>query len=236
MKNNYRTLFLAELKSHKDENKAKHSMGFFKTDKGQYGYGDKFWGLIVPLQRQIAKKFYAQLTLKDIGVLLKNPVHEVRLSTLIALIEKYKRAEDKEKSAIVNLYLSNADRINNWDLVDLSAPNISGEFWFENSTKTMFEFAKSGHLWRERIAVVSNLYFIKRGRFEEILKLCERFLDHKHDLIHKATGWMLREVGKKNKRVLRDFLDKNAKRMPRTMLRYSIERLSDSEKNKYMEK
>ena len=231
-----KTQFLNKLKSHQNPSKAQHLMRFFKTAKGQYGYGDKFWGLTVPLQRQIANKFYPALTLSDIKTLLKNPIHEVRLSTLIALIEKYKRADEKEKSAIVNLYLSNADRINNWDLVDLSAPKIAGDFWFTHSTKTMFDFANSDHLWKQRIAIVSTFYFIKQGRFTETLKLCAQFLDHKHDLIHKAAGWMLREVGKKNKQVLCDFLDKYAKRMPRTMLRYSIEKFSDTEKKKYMEK
>ncbi|MDR0485825.1 MAG: DNA alkylation repair protein, partial [Elusimicrobiota bacterium] len=149
-------------------------------------------------------------------------------------IDKYREGGENQKKEIVSLYCRNTAFINNWYLVDLSAPNIAGDFWFKNGTKTMFEFSKSGQLWKERISIVSNLYFIRRGHFQEILKLCSYFLGHKHDLIHKASGWMLRETGKKDIAVLRGFLDKYCKEMPRTMLRYSIEKLSEKERRKYM--
>jgi 3-methyladenine DNA glycosylase AlkD len=227
-------LFLGEIRSHKNEDLAKHLSRFFKTGKGQYGYGDKFWGLPVALQRSIVKKHFESLSLEDVAQLISNPVHEVRLSCLLVLIEKLKKASEKEKGKIVSLYLSNADNINNWDLVDLSAPTIAGEFWFNGSTKTMFEFAASNHLWKERIAIVANFYFIKRKRFTEILKLARQFLTHEHDLIHKATGWMLREVGKQDGQVLRDFLDKYYKRMPRVMLRYAIEKFGEKDRKGYL--
>jgi 3-methyladenine DNA glycosylase AlkD len=175
------------------------------------------------------------LTFADISTLLKSPIHEVRLSSLLVLIEKFNRSQKEEKESIANFYLSNTDNINNWDLVDLTAPKIAGEFWFNTSTKTMFEFANSGNLWKERIAIVSTYYFIKHNEFAQIIKLSQHFLKHKHDLIHKATGWMLREAGKQDKKVLYAFLDKYHKQMPRTMLRYSIEKLSEKERKKYMQ-
>ncbi|MDR3243378.1 MAG: DNA alkylation repair protein [Elusimicrobiota bacterium] len=225
---------LKELKQVGSPALAKHLMRFFKTGKGEYGEGDLFLGLTVPTQRAIIKKYVADLNLKDIKELLHNKAHEVRLSALMVLVEKYKQGGKKDKEQIAKLYFANTKYINNWDLVDLTAPAISGDFWFNNSKKLMFDFAKSGYLWKERIAVVSTYYFIKRGHFDEILKLAEHFLNHKHDLMHKAAGWMLREVGKMDIEVLRGFLDKHYSVMPRTMLRYSIEKMSETERKKYM--
>ncbi|MDR3049523.1 MAG: DNA alkylation repair protein [Elusimicrobiota bacterium] len=227
---------LKELKGKQNSALAKHLSGFFKTDKGEYGEGDLFWGLTVPMQRIIAKKYSAEAVLSDISALLKNKVHEVRLTALLILVDKYSKADTIAKEKIAKFYFANTKYINNWDLVDLTAPSIAGDFWFNNSKKFMLDFAKSGELWKERISVVATYYFIKRGEFTEILKLAKHFLTHKHDLMHKAAGWMLREVGKKDLFVLRDFLDKYHKIMPRTMLRYSIEKMSDAERKKYMKK
>jgi 3-methyladenine DNA glycosylase AlkD len=227
---------LKELKGKSNLALAKHLMGFFKTGKGEYGEGDIFWGLTVPSQRLIIKKYIPILDLNDIKELLHNKIHEVRLSALMVLVEKYEQGGKKDREQAANLYFANTKYINNWDLVDLTAPAIAGDFWFNNSKKLMFEFAKSGYLWKERIALVSTLHFIRQNRFEEILKLAKFFLPHKLDLIHKASGWMLREVGKKDIEVLRGFLDKHYAMMPRTMLRYSIEKMSKQERKKYMRK
>ncbi|MCL2390785.1 MAG: DNA alkylation repair protein [Endomicrobia bacterium] len=225
---------LKELKSLGDKEFAIHHAKFFQTHKGGYGEGDLFWGLRVPQQRAVAKKYYKDITLKEAKELLQHKIHEARLTALAVLSEKYKKADDKEKKAVVKTYLANTEYINNWDLVDLSAPYIAGAFWFDNPSDDMLELAKSKNLWRERISMVSTLYFIKRGRLKETFELAEMFLSHKHDLMHKAAGWMLREAGKKDISALRAFLDKNHKKMPRTMLRYAIEKFPDRERKKYM--
>jgi len=227
---------LKELKSLGDKKIALHHAKFFQTHKGGYGEGDLFWGLRVPQQRTVAKKYFKDITLKETEKLLQHKIHEVRMTALLILVEKYKKADEKDKKATVKIYLANTKYINNWDLVDLSTPSITGAFWFNNNTIDMFKFAKSKDLWRERIVMISTLYFIRQYRFKETFELAEMFLTHKHDLMHKAAGWMLREAGKKDINALRVFLDKNYKKMPRTMLRYSIERLSEKERNKYMGK
>ncbi|MDR2772326.1 MAG: DNA alkylation repair protein [Elusimicrobiota bacterium] len=236
MKINHKKLYLQELQANQKPSMIKFNLQFFKAQKGEYGYGDKFWGVPVPTQRKILKKYIQFLTLQDIEDFLRNPIHEVRFSALLALIEKYKVADRAEKNKLAKLFLDNVDRANNWDFVDLAAPAIAGEFWFNSSTKEMFDFAKSGDLWKERIAMVSTIYFIKKNRFEEAMKLCEFFLGNDRDLIQKASGWMLREVGKREQKLFYDFLDKHHKKMPRTMLRYAIEKLSREEREKYMER
>ncbi|MDR3256239.1 MAG: DNA alkylation repair protein [Endomicrobium sp.] len=227
---------LRDLKKYKNRVFAKHHAKYFQTQKGRYGEGDFFWGIRVPQQRIIARKYWKDISLKDVEELLQNKIHEVRLTALIILVEKYKEASDNGKSNIVKIYLSNSKYINNWDLVDLSAPNILGYYWYNNSLEDFWKYAKSGNLWKERIAMISTLYFIRHGRFTETLELSRLFLGHKHDLIHKASGWMLREVGKINKKILILFLTKHYKVMPRTMLRYSIEKLSPEERKYYIEK
>jgi 3-methyladenine DNA glycosylase AlkD len=235
---NTKEVLLKEMKDKGSVIIAKHSLKFFKTGKGEYGEGDLFWGIRVPDLRILGKKYQNIIDLKDIKELLKHKIHEVRLIALIILSDKYKTASQTQQKTIASLYLKNTKYINNWDLVDLSAPIIAGHFWFNNKkdSKQMFQFAKSKDLWKERISIVANLYFIRQNKFEEILFLSKIFLSHKHDLIHKATGWMLREAGKKDKRVLIGFLNKFYLQMPRTMLRYSIERLSDKERKHYMSK
>ncbi len=222
-----------ELNKIADKEKAIHLSRFFKTGKGEYGEGDIFIGITVPDQRKIAKLF-SGTALSEIGMLLDDPVHEFRLTALLILIEMYKKGDEKEQEKIVKFYLSKTSRINNWDLVDLSAPQIIGHFYYGKNKDKLYQLIKSNNLWEQRIAVVSTYYFIKKNDFNEILSFSENLLEHKHDLIHKATGWMLREAGKKNLNVLRNFLDKYHKVMPRTMLRYSIEKLDNSERHKYM--
>ena len=236
MKMNFKEDLLKDLKKCKNEAFAKHHAKYFQTHKGGYGEGDFFWGLRVQQQRVISRRYWKDMNLKDIEELLRHKVHEVRLTALMVLIEKYKEADDNIKFDITRIYLRNSEYINNWDLVDLSAPGIMGHYWHNNSLKDFWEYAKSGSLWKERIAMVSTLYFIKQGRFTETLELSKLFLMHRHDLMHKASGWMLREIGKRDIKPLVSFLDKYSKMMPRTMLRYSIEKFSPKKRKYYMER
>lgn len=222
-----------EIKSYANEKFAIHHSHFFKTGEGEYGEGDLFLGLKVPTVRLISKKYFKEINLTQINILIKNPFHEVRLAAIIMLVLKYKKAEKKEKEKIFNLYLKNINYINNWDLVDLSAPYIVGPFVF-GSNKKLWELAKTDHLWSQRISVLATFYFIREGSYQTTLDLSKYFLTHKHDLIHKATGWMLREIGKRNINVLYSFLDEHHKVMPRTMLRYSIEKLPQEKRKAYM--
>ncbi|MFH1682998.1 MAG: DNA alkylation repair protein [Candidatus Woesearchaeota archaeon] len=209
--------------------------GFFKTGKGQYGEGDIFLGIKVPEQRKVAKK-YLDLSLKDLQSLLSSKIHEYRLTALFILVDQYKKADPKKKKVIFDFYLKNTKNINNWDLVDLSAPNIVGEYLLENDRKILYKLAKSDLLWERRIAVLATFYFIKNNQFEDSLKIAEILLQDKHDLIHKAVGWMLREIGKRNQAVEERFLKKYYHLMPRTMLRYAIERFEEKKRKAYLNK
>lgn len=207
---------------------------FFKTGKGDYGEGDVFIGITLPDARKIAKK-YKHLRLKELGKLLKSDVHEYRAIALMILLNKF-RNEPEERKNVVDFYLANTAGINNWDLVDISAPGIVGEYLLDKNRAILYKFAKSGNLWERRIAIVSTFAFIRKNQFADTLKIAEILLKDKHDLIHKATGWMLREAGKRNQAVLENFLKKNSRRMPRTMLRYSIEKFSPAKRKFYMKK
>lgn len=208
---------------------------FFKTGKGQYGEGDKFLGVAVPDTRKVAKKHKA-LSFEEIEELLKNEFHECRLCALLILVERFNKAKEEERKKIVEFYLSHTERINNWDLVDLSAREIIGEYLLDKDRSPLYQLAESSLLWDQRIAVISTYAFIRQNDFNDIVTLSEKLLTHKHDLIHKATGWMLREAGKRDIGVLITFLDKHHKIMPRTMLRYAIEKLSPEERAHYMKK
>ena len=225
--------WIEELKAVSNEEKAKVLSRFFKTGKGEYGEGDIFLGITVPVNRTISKRHFDE-PLDVIKEILKNPIHEVRLSGLIALVEKYKKHK-KERSEILKFYLDNCDACNNWDLVDLSAPYILGAHMLEhNCDEIIEELSNSDNFWRQRIAIVSTLALIRHHKFETALKLAKKYLISDEPLIHKATGWILREIGKKDLNTLRDFLDNNAAQMPRTALRYAIERMDKEEKVKYM--
>ena len=203
-----------ELETYIDPVKREYLPGFFKTGKGQYGEGDRFLGIVVPATRLVAKKY-------------KNAPFEV-------MVERFKKSGGEEREAIYRFYLSQTERINNWDLVDLSAPYIVGEYLKDKSRDDLYRLAESTLLWDQRIAVVSTVTFIRNNDFIDILRLSELLLQHKHDLMRKAIGWMLREMGKRDKTLLLQFLDKYSKVMPRTMLRYSIEKLTDEERKLYM--
>lgn len=230
--------FLSELKNAADPVKAKNLQWFFKTGKGEYGEGDEFLGLAVPRLRQIAKK-YQDLGLVDLQKLLDSKVHEHRLSALMILRFKYstyaKASTDKQKS-IVKFYLKNTKKINNWDLVDLSCHYILGNYLLGRDRKILYKLARSKNLWEKRIAIITTFAFIHEKQFKDSLKISEILLNDGHDLIHKAVGWTLREIGKKDKKTELDFLNKHYKTMPRTMLRYAIEKFTDSERKFYLKK
>lgn len=219
-----------------NQEKADHSAYFFKTGKGEYGEGDHFIGCTVPETRNVAKRNrFTPFT--ELEKLLADEMHECRLCALIILVEQFKRADELTRKEIVDFYLSQTARVNNWDLVDLSSYHIVGEWLKEKEDRTLiYRLATSRLLWDQRIAVVSTVAFIRNNDFDDTLRLSEMFLTHKHDLMHKACGWMLREVGKRDETTLTGFLDIHHTEMPRTMLRYAIERLSAEQKKKYMQR
>ena len=204
---------------------------FFKTGKGQYGEGDIFIGSTVPDTRSVASS-YKDLPFFDIRTLLHSKIHEERLCALLILVYQFQKGNNQKK--IYEFYLKNTKRINNWDLVDSSADKIVGCYLFEKDKKILCTLARSSNLWERRIAIIATFYFIRNKQFEDTLGVSEILLQDKHDLIHKAVGWMLREVGKRDQNILETFLKKYYKIMPRTMLRYSIEKFSDPKKKFYM--
>ncbi len=215
-----------ELQSLRNPNNAQHSQRFFKTGKGQYGEGDIFLGISLPKQRQIANKY--DLSFEDIQNLLNSEIHDHRLVGLLILIR------NKNKEGAFRFYLKNTSRINNWDLVDVSAHRIIGEFLLDKDRKVLYELAKSDNLWKKRIAMISTFAFIQNNQFEDTLAIAEILLNDSHDLIHKAIGWMLREVGKKDLNVLENFLKKHYSNIPRTTLRYAIERFEEEKRKRYL--
>jgi 3-methyladenine DNA glycosylase AlkD len=219
-----------------NKDKTRVLMRYFKTQKGEYGEGDIFLGVTVPLQRKIAKKGLA-LSFAGVEKLLKSKIHEHRFTALEILAMKFEKAKtESEKEKIVALYLKNRNYINNWDLVDTSAPYIIGEHYFSKPKDFLYSLAKSENIWDRRIAMVATHHFIKNGNFEDTFKLTKIYLNDKHDLIHKATGWMLREVGKRDLDALINYLDAYYLEMPRTMLRYAIENLPDHIRQLYMKR
>ncbi len=222
-------VFLNEMFACKNDAKIPGALRFFKTGKGEYGESDEFWGLSVPQQRNISKKFYHLLSLDDLEQLIRHGVHEVRLTTIMMLVYKYQKCrDDVQKEQIVKLYSRNMEYVNNWDLVDSSAHLILGDWYLNRSFDDLFVLAKSGHLWKQRIAVIATFTFIRAGIYEPTLMLAEQLLSHKHDLIHKAVGWMLREIGNRDYQTEYDFLVLHYKNMPRTMLRYAIEKFDEN--------
>ena len=227
--------------------KRQHLMRFFKTGAGQYGYGDQFLGLpSASFVRSLIKPFVGKLTLADCSRLLDSPWHEIRVAALRIMVESAKRMLKHRDLAglteLVALYDERLERVNNWDLVDISAPDIMGAYWRFSEAKAderrrfLKKWAESGNLWRERASIVSTLALIRMGILEDTFWLSEYFINHPHDLMHKASGWMLREAGKKNPDALRGFLAVLHKRLPRTALRYAIERMEPAERKLWMEK
>lgn len=209
---------------------------FHKTDIGGYAESDMFLGITVPNIRNVAKQVYIKIKIGEVQMLLNSKYHEERLCALIILVLKMKVATEKEKDIIVEFYLNNTHNINGWDLVDLSAPYILGEYILKNNDKTdiVYDLSRSKDMWKQRISIVANLPLIKKCEYTHILKIAKQHMDTKYDLIQKAVGWMLREVGKKDYEVLYNFLCDNYKKMPRTMLRYSIERFEEQNRQKFL--
>jgi len=249
-----------ELNNLANPTQAKNLAWFFKTGKGEYGEGDIFLGIKVPVQRAVVKK-YVDLNLQDIEKLFLSKIHEYRLSALLILMAKYKKGNAKEKEDIFKIYLKNTKNINNWDLVDLSAPKIVGEHLLHNHpfnsppfdfvqgrplkggdkrTKTsreiLYKLARSKNFWERRIAIISTFAFIHVDDFRDTLKISEILVFDSHDLIHKAVGWALREVGKRNLGFEEEFLKKYYHKMPRTMLRYAIEKFPENKRKFYLKK
>jgi len=216
-----------------NKEKAKILQGFFKTGPGEYGEGDVFLGIQVPVLRRVAREYEA-ISITEAGALLKSEIHEERLTALLILETKFSRGDAAEKRRIYDLYLRSTRHINNWDLVDLTAGRIVGEFLLDKNKRPLYDLAGSGNLWERRIAIVSTFSFIKRNIFSHTLKISAMLLADEEDLIHKAVGWMLREVGKRDLRAEQNFLKKYYDRMPRTTLRYAIERFPEAERKRYL--
>jgi len=224
-----------EIKKAANPKQAQNLQKFFKTNKGEYGQGDIFLGIKVPIQRKIAKK-YNNLSLVALKKLISSKIHERRLIALFILIDQSKKGDHQLQKKIFNFYLKNIKYINNWDLVDLSAPNIVGCFLLDKKRNILDKLVKSKNLWQKRIAIISTFTFIKNHQFIDTLKISHMLLLDKHDLIHKAVGWMLREVGKRDQKIEEKFLINNYQKMPRTMLRYAIEKFSQTKRKFYLKK
>ena len=227
---------LSELLSVANPEKAKFLQGFFKTGKGQYAEGDVMLGIVVPIIRNIVK-VNKSLPFPEIQKLLDSEYHEARLSGLLFLVQQFKKSKkEEEKKEIYEFYLKNARRANNWDLVDVTCRDVVGTYLLDKDRTALYELAESDNLWEQRIAIVSTWMFIKHRQFDDTLALSVKLMEHKHDLMHKAIGWMLREVGKKNRETLTDFLEMYATKLPRTSLRYAIEHYPDDQRQYFLKK
>lgn len=230
-------LIRKSLREAADPERAKSSAWFFKAGPGQYGEGDRFLGITVPQQRKIARKFYKNVSLDAVEQLLHSPWHEERLTALFMLVLMYQKGDQQKRDQTANLYLANTKQVNNWDLVDSSAPYILGPWLADNpyKMKTLTKLAKSDNFWERRIAMMSTFHYIRQGSADEALAIVDILLDDSHDLIQKAVGWMLREIGKRaGRQILLEFLDNHAATMPRTALRYAIEHLSSGQRQHYL--
>jgi 3-methyladenine DNA glycosylase AlkD len=224
-----------EFKKLSDQERAAHLQKYFKTGKGEYGEGDVFLGLRVPTIRNIAKKFNT-LSMDEAEEFLQSPYHEERLFALFVLIDLFEKAKEEDRKKIYILYLKNTNFINNWDLVDTSAGPIVGAYLFNGDKEPIYILAKSENLWERRIAIMATFYFITQNEFNDTLKIAEMLLKDQEDLIHKAVGWMLREIGKRNLELEESFLKKHYQNMPRTMLRYAIEKFPEEKRKSYLKR
>lgn len=222
-----------DLKNKASKKQADIMQRFFKTQPGQYGSGDVFLGVKVPQIRKIVKKYFF-LEEKEILSLLYSKIHEERLAALLIMIDRFEKGREAEKKRIFRLYLKNIGQVNSWDLVDISSPKIIGYYLLNRSKKPLYRLACSDNLWQKRTALVATIYFIKQDKFEDALKIIDMLLYDEHDLIQKAAGWMLREIGKRDLNIEENFLKKRYKVMPRTALRYAIEKFPENKRKKYL--
>ncbi len=223
----------SRLKKLADKKTAQILQGFFKTGKGEYGEGDIFLGIRVPILRKLLKE-YRHTPETEVIKLLHSPIHEERMLAILILVDTFTKGDEKKKNSIYRLYLNNTESINNWDLVDISAGHIVGAYLINRSRKILYRLAGSDMLWERRIAIVATFNFIRHNDFSDTLKISEMLLSDKEDLIHKAVGWMLREVGKRDFTAEEKFLKRYYKKMPRTMLRYAIEKFPERKRQKYL--
>ncbi|MDR2473272.1 MAG: DNA alkylation repair protein [Tannerella sp.] len=230
---NHSTTIISKLQSAGTPEKAAHLMRFFKTGKGQYGEGDLFLGVTVPLSRSIAKA-HINSSLDELQPLLNNPYHEVRLCALVIMTLKHKKASEEERTKLFDFYLKNTQHINNWDLVDLSCPIIVGDYLLKKDRNILYTLADSKNLWEQRIAIISTMTFIRHDDYDDTQKIALKLINHPHDLIHKAIGWMLREIGKRSRETLTSFLTCYATQLPRTALRYAIEHYPEPERKNWL--
>lgn len=228
-------IIIKKLKSFATPERKKTNEWFFKTGKGEYSEHDKFIGIRTPQIRQVAKQYFKSLTFNEINELINHPIHEVRHCGLIILVNQY---QIDNQDAVFNYYIDNIHAVNNWDLVDTTAPQIVGDYLYQHQEKLplLFNYLHSSDLWERRIAIVATWTFIKHDEFAPTLKIAKLLLGDKHDLIHKAIGWMLREVYKKDANICKNFLRENYTQLPRTTLRYTIERMPESERLRYLKK
>ena len=225
---------IAALQTSGNPEKAVHLSHFFNTGKGQYGEGDLFLGVTVPEQRIIAKK-YNQAGFPVLQELIASPWHEVRLTGLLILVNQFEKNKDEHfRKSCVDFYLTQTAYINNWDLVDLTCYKLLGVWLVDKDRQLLYRLATSSNMWEQRIAIVTCMHFVRQGDFRDCLAIADLLLQHTHDLIHKAVGWLLRETGKKDRQVLTDFLCTRYRQMPRTMLRYAIEHFPEEERRKYL--
>ena len=216
-----------------NEQIAEHSQRFFKTGKGEYGEGDIFLGIRVPLLRKLVKK-YGGISITEVRRLLSSKFHEERLLAVLMLVQLFKSGDESVQKQVYDLYLENTEFINNWDIVDISASNIVGAHLYEKDKAPLYDLVQSKNLWERRISIISTFYFIRQNEFDDTLKLAKILLNDKEDLIHKAVGWMLREVGKREIEFEEEFLQEHYKIMPRTMLRYAIEKFPETSRKMYL--
>ena len=224
-----------DLKQYSNPEKAKHSQRFFKTGKGQYGQGDIFLGITNPEIKEVVRKYYKEIDDDTLLHFIQSKYHEYRMFGLQCLVFKFQRSkEETEEKEIYEMYIANTKYINNWDLVDVTAHKIVGAYLENKERDILYTLAKSKGLWEQRIAIISTFWYIKDNDFKDALKIAEILVHHEHDLIHKAVGWMLREIGKRDQDTEEKFLKKYYKTMPRTMLRYAIEKFEESKRQKYL--
>jgi 3-methyladenine DNA glycosylase AlkD len=225
-----------DLKKVSSKEKSDNYAWFFKTGKGEYSEGDRFLGITNPNIHKIANKYKKDISIKDTLFFLTNPIHEYRLFALDILKYKYDKEDKGEQKEIVDIYLENIKYVNNWDLVDLSAPNILGDYLLDKNRNILYKFAKTKNLWIQRISILSTFAFIKNNEYKDALKISKLLLNHKHDLIHKAVGWMLREIWKRDSNVAEEFIKNNYDDIPRTSLRYAIEKMEENNRKQFLKK
>ena len=227
---------LKEITARADASQVEGLSRFFKTGPGQYGEGDKFLGIKVPVTREVVKACWRETGLQDLEECIASEYHEVRLAALLALVELFRHNKSKQKE-YVDFYLAHTDRINNWDLVDLSCYPLLGAWLLDKDRQLLYDLARDGKtIWEQRIGIVSTMTFIRHGQLQDTFDIADILLHHPHDLIHKAVGWLLREAGKRDKEALVKYLEPRYLTMPRTMLRYAIEKFSEPERQQYLKK